>query len=267
MKTFTDFVTVIRQLRGPNGCPWDRKQTPKTLIPYIIEESYELVDAIETGSDADQCEELGDVLLQVVLQSVIAEGDHRFTIDDVIASIHDKMIRRHPHVFGDVVADTAEAVVHNWEQIKQQEKGGEKPSSVLGTFPKHFPALMMAQKVSKKAAKKDFDWDSTHQVIGAVESEIAELKAALNSQNPAEIADELGDCFFALVNVARKEGLDAEAVLKQATQKFIRRFETMDRLLAADGVCLENLSLTEKEAAWQRAKQQIQQAQVGEGVE
>jgi tetrapyrrole methylase family protein/MazG family protein len=240
------FAEVVRRLR--EECPWDREQTHASLTKYVIEEAYEVVDAIESGSVAHLEEELGDLLLQVFLHAAIAAQAGDFTLADVARTVTEKMVRRHPHVFGDVVVGGAADVHRNWEAIKAAEKGdAAKPSSALDGVPGSLPALSYAAKLSKRAAAVGFDWDSLVPVFDKVREEVAELEA-----DPS--ADELGDVLFTVVNVARHLGHDPEAALRMATAKFRRRFEVVERLAAERGIELSGSSAEGLDTLWEEAK-------------
>lgn len=272
---FDAFVETIARLRAPDGCPWDREQTHGSIASNMIEEAYEAVDAIEAADTAHLREELGDVLLQVVLQSQIAADAGEFTIDHVCHDVNAKMVRRHPHVFGEVQASDANEVLDLWDQVKLQEKeaaaGDAEPAEagLLDGVPRSFPALMQAQKISRKAAATGFEWDSVDDVWAKVREEVAELKeayaAAPKSPNGKvskeqegaavrEVELEFGDVLFTLVNVGRKMGLDAEAALRATCQKFRDRFALMEAEARRQGASVEELSLDEQEALWTAAK-------------
>ena len=279
--SFDQFVSTIATLRGPEGCPWNRAQTHESLGDYLVEEAYETLDAIESGNPDHLREELGDVLLQVVLQSQVAADAGEFTIDDVCTTINEKMVRRHPHVFGDVRAENANEVADLWEQVKLAEKGAavSKDSHLLDDVPTHFPALLQAQKISRRAVAVGFEWETLADVWDKVAEERAELEEAyaeapktpdgkILSKDPGayELAPaevdprivaaemEFGDLLFALVNVARKMGIDAESALRASNNKFRKRFNEVEDRARAIGKTLEDLSLDEMEAFWQQAK-------------
>ncbi|HAL30522.1 MAG TPA: nucleoside triphosphate pyrophosphohydrolase [Coriobacteriia bacterium] len=246
---FQELVRIIAVLRGPDGCPWDREQTHASLAPHMIEEAYEAVAAIEAADPDALADELGDVLLQVVLNAQIGADDGSFTIDDVIASIVTKIRRRHPHVFGEVNVETAEEVTRNWDAIKR----GEKPArGVLGEVPASFPSLMRAQKISRRAAAAGFEWDDIDGVWAKVHEEIDELKAT--QAGSAEAEEELGDLLFTVVNVARKMGVDAETALRRTCEKFTARFEDMERASSEAGRPLDGLTADEWDGLWEGAK-------------
>ncbi|MEC4273731.1 nucleoside triphosphate pyrophosphohydrolase [Adlercreutzia sp. R25] len=271
---FDEFVATIEALRAPDGCPWDKEQTHKSISGNMVEEAYEAVDAIEADDVAHMREELGDVLLQVVLQSQIAADEGEFTIDEVCRDINAKIVRRHPHVFGDVAAGDANEVLDVWDQIKMAEKeeadaASEAPQGLLDGVPRSFPALKQAQKISRKAASAGFEWESVDDVWQKVDEEIAELKeayaAAPKSSNgkidagadasaAAAVELELGDVLFSLVNVARKMGVQAEEALRATCMKFRTRWAFMEGAAAGQGRRIEDLSSDELEELWAMSK-------------
>lgn len=248
---FDEFVDVIAKLRAPDGCPWDREQTHETIAKNMVEEAYEAVHAIETDNVAELREELGDVLLQVVLHAQIAADEGDFTIDDVVAGITAKIIRRHPHVFGESTAGTAGEVLATWDQIKAAERA-EKQQGLLDTVPHALPALMRAQQISRKAVSAGFEWETLDGVWAKVHEELEELKAT--EPGSPEAADEIGDLLFTIVNLARKQGIDAETALRGTCDKFRSRWSAMEEMAAAEGRGVAELSLDEQEALWQQAK-------------
>lgn len=247
------FHELVRTLR--DQCPWDREQSHQSLTKHLLEETYEVLEAIEafdpaTGAGDDElCEELGDLLFQVEFHAVIAGQEGRFTMADVARGIHDKLVRRHPHVFADVEADTADQVLTNWEQIKAAEKGR---TSVMEGVPNNLPALLYATKVQKKAASVGFDWDDVHGALPKIAEELDELHDALADSKA--VRDELGDLLFAVVNVARHLGVDAEAALRAASVKFRRRFEAVDALARQRGIDLDRAGLVELDRLWDEVK-------------
>jgi len=255
--TFYDLVRIMELLRAPGGCPWDREQDHVSLKRYLIEEAYEVLEAIDQKDDAHLCDELGDVLLQVVFHANVSEA---FGVDDVCTAVCRKMIKRHPHVFGDAVAETADEVLVNWEQIKQREKGAKDHASILRGVPANLPALMRAYKVQQKARDAGFDWDSAAPVAAKVEEEWAELGEAMRAADADATEDEFGDLLFAAVNLARFAGVHPELSLTRATEKFIRRFEAMERAVAAEGKQLAGMPLVEMDAYWERAKRELARA-------
>lgn len=253
---FRTFRRIIATLRGPGGCPWDQKQTHQSLKKYLLEEAYEVLDAIDREDDDHLAEELGDVLLQVALHAQIGEDEGMFTIDDVIRGISEKMIRRHPHVFGDVTAETADEVVTNWEQIKQSEKGNIKEEkSIFDEITKGLPGLMKAVEYQKKAAKVGFDWDAVEPMWDKVFEEINEYKAAVEEKQKGEAIQEFGDILFALANIARFYKFDPEEALAMTNQKFVRRFQFIEIELRKRGLKIEEQTLEELDAIWEVAKQ------------
>jgi tetrapyrrole methylase family protein/MazG family protein len=250
---FEKLRDVVAQLRAPGGCPWDREQTNASLGPKLIEEVYEALAAIQSDDDANLREELGDVLLLILMHAEIAREQRRFDINEVIETITAKLIRRHPHVFGTSDVRDSAGVVRQWDAIKLDEKR-QKKKSYLDEVGAALPALMRAQKVQKKAAHVNFDWAATSEVIAKVDEELEETKRALASQSPESISDEIGDLLFAVVNLARKSGLDAETVLQAATDKFVERFNRMERELQKNGMKLGDAQLPEMDAVWNRVK-------------
>jgi MazG family protein len=250
----TELRAILKKLRAPGGCPWDQKQTLDTLKPNLIEESYELIDAIEAADYSKIREELGDVLLQVVFQSQICEEEGRFDLDDVIKEVSEKLVRRHPHVFGDAVADDAEQVLKNWDAIKRTEKGADTPSSILEGVPRHLPALQKAHQVQKRAARAGFDWPGLTGVMAKLDEEIAEVKEAIAEQDEAKIMDEMGDVLFSAVNVSRFLGHNPEEVLNQNIAKFTRRFQALEDIVHETGREFGKLSLDDMGLIWQQVK-------------
>lgn len=245
-----DLRRIMELLRSDNGCPWDREQNHKSIRANLLEEAYEAVDAIDRANDTDLCEELGDVLLQVVFHARMAEEEGSFTLDDVADGICKKLILRHPHVFGEVkVSDSAE-VLDNWDRIKRVEKKQETALSTLDSVPKAFPALMRAQKVGKRAAKAGFDWDAVDGAFDKITEETDELRAAISSGKREDMAEELGDLLFSIVNVARFLKLDAEDALQSATNKFIDRFGRVERLAASRGLDMETAGIDALDDLW-----------------
>ncbi len=253
---------IMTRLRNPEtGCPWDRVQTLETLKPCVLEETYELLSAMDRPDDKDNhIEELGDVLLQVMFQCVMAEEKGDFSFDDVANAISDKLVRRHPHVFGDVVADDPAAVLRNWEQIKQQEHKKELRHSALDGVPASLPALLKAQRTQEKAARVGFDWKDAKGPMDKIEEELGELKAEIASRKSAKPADsvrvkeELGDLVFAVCNLARHLGVDAESAVELTTSRFSRRFRAVEQGAKESGRALRDMTLGEMDALWEEAK-------------
>jgi MazG family protein len=243
---------IVTRLRAPDGCPWDREQTHESLRAALVEECYEAIEAIERSDDVNLREELGDLLLHVVMHAHMAGERGVFTFEEVVEGICEKLVRRHPHVFGNVRADDTREVLRQWEQIKREEKGDR--ASVMDGLPASLPALLRAQNAQKKAARVGFDWDEAVQVFEKVEEEIAEVKEAVSLGKVREIEEEMGDLFFSLVNLARKLGVDGETSLAGATSKFMDRFKAVEAEIAADGRKIEEASSAEMNAIWEKHK-------------
>lgn len=250
---FHKIMTIMRRLRAPGGCPWDAEQTHESLKRYLLEESYEVLEAIDNGSDELLKEELGDLLLQPVFHSAIAEERGAFTMDDVLSTLADKLIRRHPHVFGDQEIKDSEAQIANWEKIKKAEKGDERRSALSG-IPPHLPALMKAQKISEKASRVGFDWEHVDQVMAKVLEELHEFEEAMGEGRQDRMEAELGDLLFAIVNLGRFLSLDPEEALRKTIARFQNRFSHIEDRLHATGRHLQDASLDEMEALWVEAK-------------
>lgn len=254
-----DLIRLIETLRGENGCPWDRKQTPRSLAVYLVEEVFELVDAIESGDPDAICEELGDVLFQVFFIAHLFRESGHFDIEDAAARIGEKMVRRHPHVFGDATVDSAETVRRRWHEIKKQENGRSAHQSVLDSIPVGLPALLKAYRVSERAARTGFDWDDMDGVIRKAVEEWNEFNAELEDGSDTEaqrerLALEFGDILFTLVNVARFAGIHPESALAGATRKFERRFRLMERKIRQGGREPEAVPREELDGLWEAAK-------------
>ena len=246
-------VDVMARLRAPGGCPWDNEQTHATLRRYIIEEVYEVLEAVDEQDPAHLCEELGDLLLQIVFHARIAEESGDFSMQNVVDTVTEKLIRRHPHVFGDIsVRDAAEVIV-NWDAIKRREKT-VKPRSALDGVPKGLPALLRANKLQLKAAKVGFDWDDIAPVWDKVAEELAELREAAQSGDKASMEDELGDVVFAVVNLGRFLGIEAEVALNGTNNKFLRRFQQVEEAVKAKGLKWQDLNLQAMDVLWEEAK-------------
>ena len=248
-------VAVMARLRDPlTGCPWDREQTPQTLRRYVIEEAYEVVEAVENGDPRKLAEELGDLLLQVVFHAQLAQEIGSFALADVTQSIVEKLIRRHPHVFGDVTVSGTDQVLNNWEQIKRGEKGYEGRTSILDGIPPALPALMRALEVSKRVVKVGFEWPTVGEVLDKVDEELREMRAEIEHGETSRASDELGDLLFTLVNVARQLKVDPEDALRHMTHRFAARFRHIEEYAAESGRSVSGLKLEEMEAVWQAAK-------------
>ena len=252
--------SIVHLLRSPGGCPWDIEQTQQSLIPNILEEAYEAVEAIRGENVEEMREELGDLLLQVVMQSEIASETGGFDLDAVAAEVSDKLVRRHPHVFGDAEAGDSEAVLERWEEIKKAEKG-DRPKRVLHKVGEGLPSLMRATKIQKKVEKVGFDWPSADAVIPKIREELDEVEEVLRDGEEARdgdaLAEEIGDLLFAVTNLARKLGMDSESLLAAANEKFIRRFDKLEETLEGNGTSPESAGLEEMEAAWEQAKRSL----------
>ena len=264
---FEKLVAVQARLRAPNGCPWDREQTHQSLRTYLIEEAYEVLEALESGNDAKFAEEMGDLLLQIVFHSQIAREEGRFTVAEVIREIHDKMIRRHPHVFGETRAKDSAEVLRNWEQIKAEErrtsggKGNAKPgddlpteTSVLDGVSRALPSTLEGFQLTRKASRIGFDWENASGVFEKMREETEELKKALKEENHLKTEEELGDLLFATVNLSRFLKVDPEIALKKANAKFTRRFRAMEKIARETGREFKDLPREEMEELWNAAK-------------
>jgi len=247
-------VELMATLRGPDGCPWDRKQTPESLKPFLVEECYEVVDAIEDGAPAKVRDELGDLLFQIIFHARIAEEAGQFTINDVITAIHEKMTRRHPHVFGDDKLSTDKEVLSNWEEIKRKEKGHEDRKSILEGVPKELPSLLRAHRLQERAARVGFDWAHLNEAMPKLDEEIAEFKESLKSEDAGKIEEELGDVFFMLVNISRFLGVNPEDALRKTISKFTHRFRYIEEHAEQAGRSLNDMTLDEMERLWQESK-------------
>jgi tetrapyrrole methylase family protein/MazG family protein len=246
---FARLVEIIAKLRGPEGCPWDKKQTHSSLREYLLEESYEVLDALDEDNRQKLCGELGDLLLQIVLHAQIASETGEFDMEAVVKGINTKLIRRHPHVFGNTQVSSADEVSHNWELIKKTERHPE--ASILDSVPRQMPALAYSQELQRRVAQIGFDWENIDGVIDKLAEEVKEYK---ETENQAEREDEFGDLFFTLVNIARRVGVDPEVSLRQANRKFFRRFSGMEKLCRERGLALGKLSFDQQNQLWEEAK-------------
>lgn len=248
-------LTIMARLRAPDGCPWDAEQTPESLKPYLVEECYETLEAIDSGEPEKVCEELGDLLLQIVFQSRIYEERSAFTMTEVINGIADKLERRHPHVFGTSECHTPAAVSEQWEAIKKQEKSAaQKAETILGSIPEALPALMHARKLTERASRAGFDWPKLDGALAKVREEMTELEQALQEGDQQATADELGDLLFATANLGRHLNIDAEDALRKTVGRFIFRFTHIENSLSKDGRTLQQATLEELENLWREAK-------------
>ncbi len=255
--TYEDLLEIMRLLRSESGCPWDREQNHESLKKYLIEETYEVLEAIDLKDKDKLCDELGDVLLQVVFHAQVALEEKTFSMEDVITGVCKKLVLRHPHVFGEVKADTPDEVLVNWEAIKKKEKGLESQTSVLKDVPKNLPALMRSYKVQQKAAQVGFDWDNIDDVFKKIYEEIEELKDVYKSNNVERITEEMGDSFFSLVNLSRFLDISPELALSGTTNKFIKRFEYIEKESSKSGKKLEDMTLEEMDMLWEKAKKEL----------
>ncbi len=252
--SWEDFMNIIRKLRSKDGCPWDREQTHESLKPCLIEECYETIEAIDNKDKENLCEELGDLLLQVALHGAIAEEEKEFTVSDILNTVAEKMIRRHPHVFGDVVVKDSEGVIRNWEEIKKQEKKDTGAVSEIQSVPKAFPALLRAEKIQKKAAKSGVSFGGYREILNKVDKELQELRETLEIGDKRGIEEEFGDVLFSIVNLSLILQLNAENSLTNATNKFINRFVDVFALAESRGKNLYELSPMEQDVLWREVK-------------
>jgi len=252
LNQFDNLVAIIAKLRAPDGCPWDKEQTHQSLRENLLSETYEVLSALD-GVDKDKlCEELGDLLLQIVLHAQIAKDDHEFEIGDVIKRINEKLIHRHPHIFGKTKVKDAKEVMHNWEALKKEER--QEGASILEGVPPEMPALAYAHEISKRTVRVGFEWENIEGVLDKLAEEVKEIKDA---DSQAEKEDEFGDLLFTLVNVARWEGIDAETALRQANRKFFKRFSYMEKLCHQRKIDFTKLSFKEKDDLWEEAKKGV----------
>ena len=251
---FQQLVELMATLRSPDGCPWDRKQTPESLKPFLVEECYEVVDAIEEGAPAKVRDELGDLLFQIIFHARIAEEAGQFTINDVLTAIHEKMTRRHPHVFGHDKISTDKEVLSNWEEIKRKEKGHVDRKSILEGVPKELPSLLRAHRLQERAARVGFDWLHQSEALPKLDEEIAEFKESLKMEDAGKIEEELGDVFFMLVNLSRFLGVNPEDALRKTISKFIHRFRYIEEHAEQARRSLNDMTLDEMEKLWQESK-------------
>jgi len=249
---FNKLVDIVAQLRSPEGCPWDREQTRESLKQYLVEEFYELIDALEENDYEGMKEEMGDLLFQIVLQSQLSKEEGKFDINDVVADIGGKMVRRHPHVFGDKALKTSDDVVEWWDEHKKRE--GKNHDSAIGGVPRSLPALLRARKIQMKATKVGFDWNRIEDVFEKLEEEIRELKEAIREKNHKDIEDELGDLFFVLVRIANFVDVNPEDALSRTIRKFDQRFRYIEAAAAGQGRKLSDMTLAEMEVFWEEAK-------------
>ena len=260
LEKFEKLVEIMDRLREPDGCPWDREQDYESLRGYLLEEAYEVAETLDDLDEEGLREELGDLLFQIVFLSRIAKERGRFTIDDVVRGIGEKMIRRHPHVFGDATVADSEEVLRNWEAIKREEKPHRATASTLAGIPRGLPALLRAGRLGAKAARVGFDWDRPEQVLEKVTEELGELRVAMDERDRGAIREEIGDLLFAVTMLARKLEIDPEGALQSSNAKFVRRFSWVERRLADEQTSMEETDLKRLEQLWQKAKQQAGKA-------
>ncbi len=253
---------IVSKLRGEGGCPWDREQTLQTLKQCLLEESYEVLDAIDSNDLAHHAEELGDLLLQVLLQAEIRKEKGEFSFDDVVEGLSEKLIRRHPHVFGDVKVAGSKDVLKNWEAIKSAEKKAERKSAMDG-IPRHFPSLQRAHKVQTRAARVGFDWVELKDVIAKVDEELEEIKQAISERDAGQIKNEIGDLLFSVVNLSRHHEINAEECLDMATSRFAARFRQVEQRVAKEGRQLKDCSPAEMDAHWEAVKNEERRPAAG----
>jgi len=252
LSQFDTLISIIARLRAPDGCPWDRKQTHASLRENLLEECYEVLEALDEGDSAKLCEELGDLLMQIVLHIQIATEAGEFGLGDVVSSINNKLIHRHPHVFGSRKVKNAEEVQLNWELLKQEERAAD--TSILSSVPQQLPALTYSQEIQSRVAKVGFDWEDVDGVIDKLAEEVSEFKQA---QSDEERAEEFGDLLFTLANIARRLGINLESTLREANRKFYRRFSCMEHLCHQCGLSFSEMSFDEQNALWEEAKKKV----------
>ena len=252
---FTKLVKIIARLRGPDGCPWDRKQTHSSLREFLLQENYEVLESLDESDFPKLRQELGDLLLQIMLHTQIASENGEFNLKDVLENLNNKLVRRHPHIFGNEKVQGAEEVSHNWEQLKKKER--KEDSSILDSVPRQMPALAYSQEVQRRASQIGFDWDNINGVIDKLVEEIKELNQSVSLKEKTE---EFGDIFFTLANISRRLGIDPEASLRQANRKFYRRFKYMEETSRQRGMDFSKLSFDEQNALWEEAKNKLKEA-------
>ena len=253
LSQFDALVNIIARLRAPDGCPWDRKQTHASLRENLLEECYEVLEALDGGDSVKLCDELGDLLMQVVLHTQIAREEGEFELGDIVRGINTKLIHRHPHIFGTKKVKDAEEVALNWEALKQEER--EPGTSILGSVPRQMPALGNSQAIQRRVAQVGFDWEDIDGVIDKLAEEVSEIKEAESQELRAQ---EFGDLLFTLVNIARRLGIDSEASLREANQRFSRRFNYMEEVCRQRGLNFAELSFDEQNALWEEAKKELE---------
>lgn len=250
-------IDIIARLRGPQGCPWDREQTHASLLPCLLDESYEFFEAVDEHNPCKMKEELGDLLLQVILHTQIGSEEKNFTIEDVARGINEKLIRRHPHVFGTTEVSSSDEVMKNWEQIKRTEKGKEHREYLVDDIPDALPALFRAEKIQRRVARVGFDWQDTGPALDKVEEEFREFREALESGDHEHATEELGDILFALVNVARHKNICAEEALRGCNKKFSRRFRFIEDACRKAGIEIKKATLEQLDVFWEQSKEHV----------
>ena len=253
-RAFGELVDIIAKLRGDDGCPWDKQQTNDTLKPGLIEEAYEVLDAIDEANDEKFAEELGDLLMQVLLNAQIAEDEGRFSIRGVIQKISDKLRRRHPHVFGNTRVSDTQEVMENWETIKSKEHANRDRKSLMDGIPSHLPSLMESRKIQTKASRVGFDWEKAEGALEKVEEEIEELKISIGKSEPEQMAEEIGDVLFSIVNLSRFLSVESEGALRRTNAKFMRRFRQMEAEIAIQNKQITDYDLAALDELWEMAK-------------
>ena len=254
MSHFRSLVRIMARLRSENGCPWDQKQTHQTLRPYLVEETYEVLEALERRDDEDLCEELGDLLLQIIFHAQIASEENRFDIEDISHAICKKLVRRHPHVFGDTKVSNADEVLINWEKIKQKEKKRKSQKSILDSVPQAMPALLQSYRIQEKVAQINFDWKEIKEVFAKIYEELDELGEALKEEDNSKIEEELGDLLFTIVNLSRHIQISPEDALRRSNKKFMERFRYMECSLKLKGKSWEQTTIKELNDLWNDSK-------------
>lgn len=255
LEEFDKLVETVARLRAPGGCPWDREQTHSTLKRHVIEEAYEVVEAIDSGDPAKLKEELGDLMLQVLMHAQIASEAGEFDVGDVCKVHREKLVRRHPHVFGEVKVSGVDDVLYNWEQIKKAEPGKEERKSAIDGVPNSMPALMRAAKIGKKAARTGFDWPNAHAVIDKIKEETQELEEVIDTDKKDEIKHEIGDLLFTIVNISRLVKVDPEDALREMLKRFSYRFKQIEKKAESEGRNISDMTLEEMDKVWDEAKQ------------
>lgn len=257
MKELDRLLDIMDTLRGPDGCPWDVEQDHKSIMKCLIEETYELADAIQSGDREYLMEELGDVFLQVVFHSAIAKDNRMFTLDEVINDLCDKLVYRHPHVFGNTTVKDSKEVIKNWERLKRKENTKKERKSILGGIPNTLPALLHAYKIQSIVSRVGFDWESPDGVIDKIKEEILEVIDAIQAEKKDQMEDEIGDLIFSVVNLARLIDIDPEAALRRTNKKFAKRFYEIEKVAKEQGVKLSDMPMAEKDRIWEAAKAEI----------